>query len=103
MHIVSIDRDACISCAACWLLCPELFIKERKDEKSAIQLRHRIEGRLGEGVVPGDLIQVATEAVDACPVPLRPPRLHPSPGSSRRSKPRSRRSTACHARSGSAA
>lgn len=70
MQTVSIDRDACISCAACWLLCPELFIKERKDEKSAIQPRHRIEGRPGEGVVPGDQMRAAAEAVAACPVHL---------------------------------
>lgn len=70
MQTVSIDRDACISCAACWLLCPELFIKERKDEKSSIQPRHRIGGRPGEGVVPEELVLLAAEAADACPVHL---------------------------------
>lgn len=68
MQTVHVDRDACISCAACWLLCPELFIRERKDEKSCIQPRHRTCGRLGEGVVPGDLKGSAAEAANACPV-----------------------------------
>lgn len=68
MQIVHVDRDACISCAACWLLCPELFSLEKKDAKSCIQPRHRIDGQLGEGVVPGDQKGSAAEAADACPV-----------------------------------
>lgn len=70
MQTISVDRDRCISCAACWLLCPELFIRERKDEKSSIQPRHRTCGLPGEGVVPADLARTAAEAADACPVHL---------------------------------
>lgn len=68
MKTVSIDRDACISCAACWLLCPALFIEEKKDTKSSIQPAHRSDGRLEEGLISEDLENCAAEAADACPV-----------------------------------
>jgi len=68
MKTVSVDRDACISCAACWLLCPGVFIREKRDEKSSIQPRLRSGDRLGEGTVPTDLEGYAAEAAQACPV-----------------------------------
>jgi ferredoxin len=68
MKTVSINRDACISCAACWLLCPELFIEEKKDLKSSIRPPHRVEGQLAKGMVPLDQEAYADEAADACPV-----------------------------------
>lgn len=67
MQTVSIDRDACISCAACWLLCPEVFMKER-DEQSAVLPRYRTGGNLAVGSVPPEQESAAAEAAGACPV-----------------------------------
>ncbi|ACL17569.1 ferredoxin [Methanosphaerula palustris] len=68
MKIVSINRDACISCAACWLLCPGIFTEEKGDMKSSIQPSCQIDGLLAEGTVPSNQDVYAAEAADACPV-----------------------------------
>ncbi len=66
---VTIDREACISCASCWLECPEYF-EEGEDGFSQVVEAYRIDGSLAEGEVPADLEDCVTEAADVCPVEI---------------------------------
>jgi ferredoxin len=63
---VHIDREGCIGCGVCVVLCPEVF-KLIEDGKSSIVEKHR-KGSLGEGEVGSDLIACVESAKDACPV-----------------------------------
>lgn len=68
MPRVTIDRDGCISCAACWLACPEVFEQNPDDDLNQVAEQYRANGNLGEGTVPGELDGCVKEASDVCPV-----------------------------------
>ena len=63
---VSIDREGCIGCGVCEVLCPEVF-KLSDDGKSSIVERYR-KISLGEGEVGDDLASCVENARDSCPV-----------------------------------
>jgi ferredoxin len=63
---VSIDREGCIGCGVCEVLCPEVF-KLSDDGKSSIVERYR-KISLGEGEVGDDLTSCVENARDSCPV-----------------------------------
>ncbi|MHB0856467.1 MAG: ferredoxin [Anaerolineae bacterium] len=68
MPMVTIDRDECISCAACWGDCPEVFEENDDDGLSQIVAQYRTGGDLANGQVPDDLTDCANSAAEACPV-----------------------------------
>jgi ferredoxin len=65
---VSVYRDGCIICSACWNLCPEFFEQHPADRKSQVGKAHRIRGAAGEGEVPGEMECCIREAACCCPV-----------------------------------
>ena len=67
---VQIDRDDCISCAACWQECPEVFEESLADGFSEIVAAYRVAGDPGQGEVPADLGDCARRAADGCPVEI---------------------------------
>jgi ferredoxin len=67
---VSIDRGACVSCGACWNICPELFNQNPCDSYSEVIDNYRFNGDRSEGIVPEYLGCCAQEAADLCPVQI---------------------------------
>jgi len=65
---ISIYRDGCIICSACWNLCPEFFEQHPEDRKSQVVEAYRIRGAAGEGEVPGEMECCIREAACCCPV-----------------------------------
>ena len=64
---VSIDRMACISCGACWNICPEFFGQNPCDSYSEVVEDFRFNEDRAEGIVPDSLCYCAKEAADLCP------------------------------------
>lgn len=52
---IEIDKEACISCGSCAVICPEIFEMGTEDNKAYVKK------------VEIDEIGCAQEAVDACP------------------------------------
>jgi ferredoxin len=67
---ISIDRGACVSCGACWNICPELFDQNHCDSYSEVVENFRFNGNRAEGIVPDYLCCCAQEAADLCPVQI---------------------------------
>jgi ferredoxin len=67
---VSIDRMACVSCGACWNICPELFDQNPCDSFSEVIEVYRFCGDRAEGIVPDSLCCCAQEAAGLCPVQI---------------------------------
>ena len=67
---ISIERGACVSCGACWNICPELFNQNHCDSYSEVVENFRFNGDRAEGIVPDYLCCCAQEAVDLCPVKI---------------------------------
>lgn len=65
---VSVTRSGCISCAMCWINCPEIFEEEPNDGKSRIAAKFRTAGDIAEGEVPENLRSAAKSAANDCPV-----------------------------------
>jgi ferredoxin len=65
---VSIYRDGCVICSACWNLCPGYFEQHPEDRKSQVQEAYRIGGVPGEGDVPPEMECCLQEASCCCPV-----------------------------------
>lgn len=68
--IVTIDRDSCVSCGACWDNCPSLFEEDPDDSRSRIKESFQIEKNKAEGKPPGESEACAQEAADLCPVEI---------------------------------
>jgi ferredoxin len=68
MVSVTIDRDGCISCGACWSSCPEVYAENEDDGLSQITSEYQTNGDLGQGEVPEDLEDCAVDGADSCPV-----------------------------------
>lgn len=64
---VTIERDGCISCAACWTVCPELFEESPDNALSQVVEQYRIGGDKGRGTAPAELEDKLRDAADACP------------------------------------
>lgn len=65
---VTIDREGCISCAACWTTCPDFFEENPEDGRSQVMAAYRSEGKLGEGTAPQDHEACVSTAAEGCPV-----------------------------------
>jgi ferredoxin len=65
---VTIDRDGCISCGACWTDCPEFFEENEDDGLSQVVESYRTDESLAVGEAPDDLEDCVTEAAEDCPV-----------------------------------
>ena len=64
---VTIDREECTSCAACWDEYPEIFDENEDDGLSQIVSKFRISGDPGKGEIPDDLSETAKSAAEECP------------------------------------
>jgi ferredoxin len=67
---ISIDRDECILCAACWEAFPEVLEESEDDGMSQILPKFRIDEDPARGQVPEELRDCVIEAADACPVQI---------------------------------
>jgi ferredoxin len=67
---VTIERDECISCGACYADCPEVFEENDDDYLSQIVAEYRVDGDPSVGDVPDDLEGCATAAAEGCPVEI---------------------------------
>ena len=65
---VSIYRDGCVICSACWNLCPEYLEQHPEDRKSQVREAYRIGGAPGEGEMSPDMECCLREAACCCPV-----------------------------------
>ncbi len=64
---VTIDRDECTSCAACWEEYPEIFEENEDDGMAQIVAKFRVSAAPGKGEVPDGLVETAKSAADECP------------------------------------
>ncbi|MCD6368836.1 MAG: ferredoxin [Thermoproteales archaeon] len=67
---VKIDRDQCISDMVCVSLCPDVFEMNDEDGRAQIVEKFRVEGKIGEGLVPEELEDCVKSAAEACPVQI---------------------------------
>ena len=64
---VTIDREECTSCEACWDEYPEIFEENEDDSLAQIVAKFRIAEDPGQGDVPDDLGETAKSAAEECP------------------------------------
>ncbi|HSA38011.1 MAG TPA: ferredoxin [Methanoregula sp.] len=69
MYVI-IGRDSCVSCGACWNICPEVFCQNPCDEYSELVEAYRFCGSRAEGEVPDELSSCAREAASLCPLEI---------------------------------
>jgi ferredoxin len=67
---VTIDREECISCGACYDNCPEFFEENQDDAYSQVVAEYRVGGNPGEGAAPAELEDCVRSGADACPVEI---------------------------------
>jgi ferredoxin len=67
---VTIDRDECISCGACWSSCPEVYAEFADDGLSSVAAQYQVNGDAGVGQIPDDLEDCAVDGADSCPVEI---------------------------------
>jgi len=65
---VTIEREECISCGACYADCPEVFEENEDDFFSQIVEEYRVDDELGVGEVPEDLGDCVEDAIYGCAV-----------------------------------
>jgi ferredoxin len=65
---VTIDRSSCVSCGACWNICPDVFWQNPCDGFSEIAEEFRFGNDRAEGCVPADHAAATREAAQLCPV-----------------------------------
>lgn len=68
MARVTIDRDTCIGCGACWALAPEFFEQNPDDGKCQVVAKYRVGGDIAVGEAPDNLLDDVKSAADGCPV-----------------------------------
>ena len=68
MTKIKIDREGCISCGACWAMCPEVYEQNAEDAKSQIVGMFQVAANPTEGNVEGNFIECAQQGADGCPV-----------------------------------
>ncbi len=67
---VTIDREECILCGACWADCPEVFEEGPDEGLSQIVMAYQVGGDPAVGGVPADLEDCVTTAAEGCPVEI---------------------------------
>jgi len=66
---VWIDREQCIADMVCVSLCPDVFEMSEEDGKAQIAAKWRTDSNNpAEGLVPAELKDCVSAAVEACPV-----------------------------------
>ncbi len=65
---VTIDRDECILCGACWAECPDVFEESPDDGMSQLIEEFQADGDPAVGEIPDDLEGCAINGADVCPV-----------------------------------
>ena len=66
---VWIDREQCIADMVCVSLCPDVFEMNEEDGKAQIAAKWRTDSNNpAEGLVPAELKDCVSAAVEACPV-----------------------------------
>lgn len=68
MTKITIDREGCISCGACWSICPVIYEQNAEDAKSQIAEKFQVNNNMAEGKVEDGLAEAARQGADACPV-----------------------------------
>ena len=68
MAKVTIDKDTCIGCGACWALVPSFFEQNPDDGKSQVVEQYRVGGDPTVGNAPDDLLDDVKSAAEGCPV-----------------------------------
>jgi ferredoxin len=67
---VTIDREECIECGACYADCPEVFEESPEDFFSQIVEEYRVDDDPAVGEVPDDLEECVEDAAYGCPVEI---------------------------------
>ena len=67
---VKLDRSSCVSCGACWNICPEIFDQNPCDGYSELVEAYRFCANQSEGAVPEELSACICEAAYLCPVQI---------------------------------
>jgi ferredoxin len=67
---VKIERDECISCAACWEECPDFFEQNPADNLSQVVEKYRRRGDPALGDSPSELEDCVRQAAESCPVEI---------------------------------
>lgn len=67
---VTIDREECISCAACYANCPQVFAENEDDFLSHIVEEYRVDDDPAVGEVPEGLEDCVEDAAYGCPVEI---------------------------------
>jgi ferredoxin len=65
---VTVDREECVACGACYEDCPEVFEEDLDDGVSRIVEAYRVNDDPTIGQVPDDLAVWTQPAADGCPV-----------------------------------
>lgn len=67
---VTVDRDQCISCGACYAECAALFEENGDDAWTQITPPYRVDGNIAVGEIPAELESCARAGADVCPVSI---------------------------------
>jgi ferredoxin len=67
---VTIDREECIICGACYEDCPEFFEENPDDEWSQVVEEYRLGDNPAEGEAPDELEDCVVQAAEGCPVDI---------------------------------
>lgn len=65
---ITIDREGCISCGACWTSCSDVYEQNSEDAKSQVVEKFQVSGNVAEGKVEDSLLECALQGADICPV-----------------------------------
>jgi len=67
---VTINREECIICGACYEDCPEFFEENPDDEWSQVVEEYRLGDDPAEGEAPDEIEDCVVQAAEGCPVDI---------------------------------
>ena len=56
---ITIDREGCISCGACWTSCSDVYEQNSEDAKSQVAEKFQVSGNVAEGKIEDSLLKCA--------------------------------------------
>ncbi|MBP2667006.1 MAG: Ferredoxin [Firmicutes bacterium] len=68
MARITIDREGCIGCGACWERFPQVYGLNDEDDRSQIVGKFRTRGNIAEGSIVDELTDCACQGASVCPV-----------------------------------
>lgn len=68
--MVTIEREECILCGACWVDCPDVFEEGPDEGLSQIVAAYQVGGDPATGEVPTELEDCVEDAALGCPVEI---------------------------------